>query len=270
MATRKKKKKNIFSEVLCGVLATIILAVAVLSGVGFGIYGSDVAQWFTTANAESPVEEEPTPDPLPEPEPEPAKSTPLVVGDKIALWEGAEGKSLYVNTDLNVWNEFYLAYKDIAETVDVVFFPFFAFTGENAPSLDWGTLEGNKQLFPMYFVTGGDGSCVLMLLANYDYIVGFNVNSETGEYATLVSDFVSEDGRVDFTSRVEKDLPDRANYVVEYVGWEGYILEGDEIALDENGNPVTLENYLDVVGMSHEKVSTEWVNRLFSTTPFID
>lgn len=245
----------------------VVLVLTVFAGCMASIITkTSPADWFGKSDVgtvEQPNEEQI------EPTPESAKSTPLVVGDKIALWEGAEGKSLYVNTDLNVWNEFYLAYKDIAETVDVVFFPFFALTGENAPSMDWGTLEGNKKLFPMYFATEGSAGFVLMLLANYDYIVGFNGDSETGEYATLASDFVSEDGRVDFTSRVEKDLPDRANYIVEYVGWEGYILDGDEIALDENGNPVTLSNYLDVVGMSHEKVSAEWMNRLFSTTPFI-
>ena len=82
MAKKKRRnKQNKVAQIMAGILASVVLALAVISGVGFGVYGTDVAQWFKATPAN--VEEE---------------THFLQVGDQISFSESVEGLSLYLNT----------------------------------------------------------------------------------------------------------------------------------------------------------------------------
>ncbi|GEM_PF-3704603 len=269
------KKIKILSGVL-GALLSVTIAGSVVLGVGFGKYGKDTNAWFKPGTSISQPDTPDTPDTPDIPDtpdtpdvPEVKKSTPLEVGDRIALWEGAEGKNLYLNTDKEVWKEFYGEYKDLDRNENL-FFPFFAAVGSDATGSDFATLEGNKQLIGMYFANS-DGSAICLQFATYNLIVGFSKDDNGDVVVTFDNNLVDEDGLIDLS----KYAPDSSyDFSIEYVGYEGYVIDSEtgERIKDDNGNDATLEMLPSLVKSSEFQLvytTYDWMNKLFSTTPFV-
>lgn len=262
------KKIKILSGVL-GALLSVTIAGSVVLGVGFGKYGKDTNAWFKSGPSISQPDNPDTPDTPDTPVvPEVKKSTPLEVGETIALWDGAEGKNLYANTDVEVWKEFFAEYQNL-DRKDVLFFPFFAAVGEDATRSEWATLEGNKQLVAMYY---GDveGKIICLQFGNYNYLIALQKDEDGNESVVFNDALIDESGKVLLTSTA----PDAGQDIsIEYVGFEGYLIDSStgERAKDDNGNDITLKEYPSYVTSSDFKMiytSYEWFNRLFSTTPF--
>lgn len=262
------KKIKILSGVL-GALLSVTIAGSVVLGVGFGKYGKDMKDWFKSGPSISQPDNPDTPDTPDTPVvPEVKKSTPLEVGETIALWDGAEGKNLYANTDVEVWKEFFAEYQNL-DRKNVLFFPFFAAVGEDASRSEWATLEGNKQLVAMYY---GDveGKIICLQFGNYNYLIALQKDEDGNESVVFNDALIDENGKVLLTSTA----PDAGQDIsIEYVGFEGYLIDSStgERAKDDNGNDITLKEYPSLVTSSDFKMiytSYEWFNRLFSTTPF--
>lgn len=262
------KKIKILSGVL-GALLSVTIAGSVVLGVGFGKYGKDTNAWFKSGPSISQPDNPDTPDTPDTPVvPEVKKSTPLEVGETIALWDGAEGKNLYANTDVEVWKEFFAEYQNL-ERKDMLFFPFFAAVGADASRSEWATLEGNKQLVAMYY---GDveGKIICLQFGNYNYLIALQKDEDGNESVLFNDALIDENGKVLLTS----SAPDAGQDIsIEYVGFEGYLIDSStgERTKDDNGNDITLKEYPSLVTSSDFKMiytSYEWFNRLFSTTPF--
>lgn len=262
------KKIKILSGVL-GALLSVTIAGSVVLGVGFGKYGKDMNAWFKSGPSISQPDNPDTPDTPDTPVvPEVKKSTPLEVGETIALWDGAEGKNLYANTDVEVWKEFFAEYQNL-ERKDVLFFPFFAAVGEDASRSEWATLEGNKQLVAMYY-GNVEGKIICLQFGNYNYLIALQKDEDGNESVLFNDAFIDENGKVLLTS----SAPDAGQDIsIEYVGFEGYLIDSStgERTKDDNGNDITLREYPSLVTSSDFKMSYtsyEWFNRLFSTTSF--
>lgn len=262
------KKIKILSGVL-GALLSVTIAGSVVLGVGFGKYGKDMNAWFKSGPSISQPDNPDTPDTPDTPVvPEVKKSTPLEVGETIALWDGAEGKNLYANTDVEVWKEFFAEYQNL-DRKDVLFFPFFAAVGEDASRSEWATLEGNKQLVAMYY-GNVEGKIICLQFGNYNYLIALQKDEDGNESVLFNDAFIDENGKVLLTSTA----PDAGQDIsIEYVGFEGYLIDSStgERTKDDNGNDITLREYPSLVTSSDFKMnytSYEWFNRLFSTTPF--
>ncbi len=262
------KKIKILSGVL-GALLSVTIAGSVVLGVGFGKYGKDTNAWFKSGPSISQPDNPDTPDTPDTPVvPEVKKSTPLEVGETIALWDGAEGKNLYANTDVEVWKEFFAEYQNI-DRKDMLFFPFFAAVGEDATRSEWATLEGNKELVAMYY-GNVEGKIICLQFGNYNYLIALQKDEDGNESVLFNDAFIDENGKILLTSTA----PDAGQDIsIEYVGFEGYLIDSStgERAKDDNGNDITLKEYPSLVTSSDFKMiytSYEWFNRLFSTTPF--
>ena len=262
------KKIKILSGVL-GALLSVTIAGSVVLGVGFGKYGKDMKDWFKSGPSISQPDNPDTPDTPDTPVvPEVKKSTPLEVGETIALWDGAEGKNLYANTDVEVWKEFFAEYQNL-ERKDTLFFPFFAAVGADARRSEWATLEGNKQLVAMYYANS-DGSAICLQFGNYNILIALQKDEDGNESILFNDALIDENGKVLLTS----SAPDAGQDIsIEYVGFEGYLIDSStgERTKDDNGNDITLREYPSLVTSSDFKMiytSYEWFNRLFSTTPF--
>lgn len=262
------KKIKILSGVL-GALLSVTIAGSVVLGVGFGKYGKDMKDWFKSGPSISQPDNPDTPDTPDTPVvPEVKKSTPLEVGETIALWDGAEGKNLYANTDVEVWKEFFAEYQNL-DRKDVLFFPFFAAVGADAERSEWATLEGNKQLVAMYY-GNVEGKIICLQFRNYNYLIALQKDEDGNESVLFNDAFIDENGKILLTS----SAPDAGQDIsIEYVGFEGYLIDSStgERTKDDNGNDITLREYPSLVTSSDFKMSYtsyEWFNRLFSTTPF--
>lgn len=262
------KKIKILSGVL-GALLSVTIAGSVVLGVGFGKYGKDMKDWFKSGPSISQPDNPDTPDTPDTPVvPEVKKSTPLEVGETIALWDGAEGKNLYANTDVEVWKEFFAEYQNL-DRKDMLFFPFFAAVGEDATRSEWATLEGNKELVAMYY-GNVEGKIICLQFGNYNYLIALQKDEDGNESVLFNDAFIDENGKILLTSTA----PDAGQDIsIEYVGFEGYLIDSStgERAKDDNGNDITLREYPSLVTSSDFKMSYtsyEWFNRLFSTTPF--
>lgn len=262
------KKIKILSGVL-GALLSVTIAGSVVLGVGFGKYGKDMKDWFKSGPSISQPDNPDTPDTPDTPVvPEVKKSTPLEVGETIALWDGAEGKNLYANTDVEVWKEFFAEYQNL-DRKDMLFFPFFAAVGADAKRSEWATLEGNKQLVAMYY-GNVEGKIICLQFGNYNYLIALQKDEDGNESVLFNDAFIDENGKILLTS----SAPDAGQDIsIEYVGFEGYLIDSStgERTKDDNGNDITLREYPSLVTSSDFKMSYtsyEWFNRLFSTTPF--
>lgn len=262
------KKIKILSGVL-GALLSVTIAGSVVLGVGFGKYGKDMKDWFKSGPSISQPDNPDTPDTPDTPVvPEVKKSTPLEVGETIALWDGAEGKNLYTNTDVEVWKEFFAEYQNL-DRKDMLFFPFFAAVGADAGRSEWATLEGNKQLVAMYY-GNVEGKIICLQFRNYNYLIALQKDEDGNESVLFNDAFIDENGKILLTS----SAPDAGQDIsIEYVGFEGYLIDSStgERTKDDNGNDITLREYPSLVTSSDFKMSYtsyEWFNRLFSTTPF--
>lgn len=262
------KKIKILSGVL-GALLSVTIAGSVVLGVGFGKYGKDMKDWFKSGPSISQPDNPDTPDTPDTPVvPEVKKSTPLEVGETIALWDGAEGKNLYANTDVEVWKEFFAEYQNL-DRKDTLFFPFFAAVGADAGRSEWATLEGNKQLVAMYY-ENVEGKIICLQFRNYNYLIALQKDEDGNESVLFNDALIDENGKVLLTSTA----PDAGQDIsIEYVGFEGYLIDSStgERTKDDNGNDITLKEYPSLVTSSDFKTiytSYEWFNRLFSTTPF--
>ncbi len=262
------KKIKILSGVL-GALLSVTIAGSVVLGVGFGKYGKDMKDWFKSGPSISQPDNPDTPDTPDTPVvPEVKKSTPLEVGETIALWDGAEGKNLYANTDVEVWKEFFAEYQNL-DRKDTLFFPFFAAVGADARRSEWATLEGNKQLVAMYYANS-DGKMICLQFGNYNILIALQKDEDGNESVLFNDAFIDGNGKVLLTS----SAPDAGQDIsIEYVGYEGYLIDSStgERVKDDNGNDITLKEYPNIVINSDFKMnytSYEWFNRLFSTTPF--
>lgn len=262
------KKIKILSGVL-GALLSVTIAGSVVLGVGFGKYGKDMKDWFKSDPSISQPDNPDTPDTPDTPVvPEVKKSTPLEVGETIALWDGAEGKNLYANTDVEVWKEFFAEYQNL-DRKDMLFFPFFAAVGADAKRSEWATLEGNKQLVAMYY-GNVEGKIICLQFGNYNYLIALQKDEDGNESVLFNDAFIDENGKILLTS----SAPDAGQDIsIEYVGFEGYLIDSStgERTKDDNGNDITLREYPSLVTSSDFKMSYtsyEWFNRLFSTTPF--
>lgn len=262
------KKIKILSGVL-GALLSVTIAGSVVLGVGFGKYGKDTNAWFKSGPSISQPDNPDTPDTPDTPVvPEVKKSTPLEVGETIALWDGAEGKNLYANTDVEVWKEFFAEYQNL-DRKDMLFFPFFAAVGADASRSEWATLEGNKQLVAMYY-GNVEGKIICLQFGNYNYLIALQKDEDGNESVLFNDAFIDENGKVLLTSTA----PDAGQDIsIEYVGFEGYLIDSStgERTKDDNGNDITLREYPSLVTSSDFKMnytSYEWFNRLFSTTSF--
>lgn len=262
------KKIKILSGVL-GALLSVTIAGSVVLGVGFGKYGKDMKDWFKSGPSISQPNNPDTPDTPDTPVvPEVKKSTPLEVGETIALWDGAEGKNLYANTDVEVWKEFFAEYQNL-DRKDTLFFPFFAAVGADAKRSEWATLEGNKQLVAMYY-GNVEGKIICLQFGNYNYLIALQKDEDGNESVLFNDAFIDENGKILLTS----SAPDAGQDIsIEYVGFEGYLIDSStgERTKDDNGNDITLREYPSLVTSSDFKMSYtsyEWFNRLFSTTPF--
>lgn len=262
------KKIKILSGVL-GALLSVTIAGSVVLGVGFGKYGKDMKDWFKSGPSISQPDNPDTPDTPDTPVvPEVKKSTPLEVGETIALWDGAEGKNLYANTDVEVWKEFFAEYQNL-DRKDMLFFPFFAAVGADAKRSEWATLEGNKQLVAMYYANS-DGKMICLQFGNYNILIALQKDEDGNESVLFNDAFIDGNGKVLLTSYA----PDAGQDIsIEYVGFEGYLIDSStgERTKDDNGNDITLREYPSLVTSSDFKMnytSYEWFNRLFSTTPF--
>lgn len=262
------KKIKILSGVL-GALLSVTIVGSVVLGVGFGKYGKDMKDWFKSGPSISQPDNPDTPDTPDTPVvPEVKKSTPLEVGETIALWDGAEGKNLYANTDVEVWKEFFAEYQNL-DRKDMLFFPFFAAVGADAKRSEWATLEGNKQLVAMYY-GNVEGKIICLQFGNYNYLIALQKDEDGNESVLFNDAFIDENGKILLTS----SAPDAGqNISIEYVGFEGYLIDSStgERTKDDNGNDITLREYPSLVTSSDFKMiytSYEWFNRLFSTTPF--
>lgn len=262
------KKIKILSGVL-GALLSVTIAGSIVLGVGFGKYGKDTNAWFKSGPSISQPDNPDTPDTPDTPVvPEVKKSTPLEVGETIALWDGAEGKNLYANTDVEVWKEFFAEYQNL-ERKDTLFFPFFAAVGADASRSEWATLEGNKQLVAMYYANA-DGKMICLQFGNYNILIGLQKDEDGNESVLFNDAFIDGNGKILLTS----SAPDAGQDIsIEYVGFEGYLIDSStgERTKDDNGNDITLREYPSLVTSSDFKMnytSYEWFNRLFSTTPF--
>lgn len=262
------KKIKILSGVL-GALLSVTIAGSVVLGVGFGKYGKDMKDWFKSGPSISQPDNPDTPDTPDTPVvPEVKKSTPLEVGETIALWDGAEGKNLYANTDVEVWKEFFAEYQNL-DRKDMLFFPFFAAVGADAKRSEWATLEGNKQLVAMYYANS-DGSAICLQFGNYNILIALQKDEDGNESVLFNDALIDENGKVLLTS----SAPDAGQDIsIEYVGFEGYLIDSStgERTKDDNGNDITLREYPSLVINSDFKMiytSYEWFNRLFSTTSF--
>lgn len=262
------KKIKILSGVL-GALLSVTIAGSVVLGVGFGKYGKDMKDWFKSGPSISQPDNPDTPDTPDTPVvPEVKKSTPLEVGETIALWDGAEGKNLYANTDVEVWKEFFAEYQNL-DRKDMLFFPFFAAVGADAKRSEWATLEGNKQLVAMYY-GNVEGKIICLQFGNYNYLIALQKDEDGNESVLFNDAFIDENGKILLTS----SAPDAGQDIsIEYVGFEGYLIDSStgERTKDDNGNDITLREYPSLVISSDFKMSYtsyEWFNRLFSTTPF--
>lgn len=262
------KKIKILSGVL-GALLSVTIAGSVVLGVGFGKYGKDMKDWFKSGPSISQPDNPDTPDTPDTPVvPEVKKSTPLEVGETIALWDGAEGKNLYANTDVEVWKEFFAEYQNL-DRKDMLFFPFFAAVGADAKRSEWATLEGNKQLVAMYY-GNVEGKIICLQFGNYNYLIALQKDEDGNESVLFNDALIAENGKILLTS----SAPDAGQDIsIEYVGFEGYLIDSStgERTKDDNGNDITLREYPSLVTSSDFKMSYtsyEWFNRLFSTTPF--
>lgn len=262
------KKIKILSGVL-GALLSVTIAGSVVLGVGFGKYGKDTNAWFKSGPSISQPDNPDTPDTPDTPVvPEVKKSTPLEVGETIALWDGAEGKNLYANTDVEVWKEFFAEYQNL-DRKDTLFFPFFAAVGEDASRSEWATLEGNKQLVAMYY-GNVEGKIICLQFGTYNYLIALQKDEDGNESVLFNDALIDENGKVLLTS----SAPDAGQDIsIEYVGFEGYFIDSStgERTKDDNGNDITLKELPSLVTSSDFKMiytSYEWFNRLFSTTPF--
>lgn len=262
------KKIKILSGVL-GALLSVTIAGSVVLGVGFGKYGKDMKDWFKSGPSISQPDNPDTPDTPDTPVvPEVKKSTPLEVGETIALWDGAEGKNLYANTDVEVWKEFFAEYQNL-DRKDMLFFPFFAAVGADAKRSEWATLEGNKQLVAMYY-GNVEGKIICLQFGNYNYLIALQKDEDGNESVLFNDALIDGNGKVLLTS----SAPDAGQDIsIEYVGFEGYLIDSStgERAKDDNGNDITLKELPSLVTSSDFKMSYtsyEWFNRLFSTTPF--
>ena len=266
---KKDVKKIKILSVVLGALLSVTIAGSVVLGVGFGKYGKDMKDWFKSGPSISQPDNPDTPDTPDTPVvPEVKKSTPLEVGETIALWDGAEGKNLYANTDVEVWKEFFAEYQNL-ERKDTLFFPFFAAVGADARRSEWATLEGNKQLVAMYYANS-DGSAICLQFGNYNILIALQKDEDGNESILFNDALIDENGKVLLTS----SAPDAGQDIsIEYVGFEGYLIDSStgERTKDDNGNDITLREYPSLVTSSDFKMiytSYEWFNRLFSTTPF--
>lgn len=263
------KKIKILSGVL-GALLSVTIAGSVVLGVGFGKYGKDMKDWFKSGPSISQPDNPDTPDTPDTPVvPEVKKSTPLEVGETIALWDGAEGKNLYANTDVEVWKEFFAEYQNL-DRKDMLFFPFFAAVGADAGRSEWATLEGNKQLVAMYCGDVEGSKMICLQFGNYNGLIALQKDEDGNESVLFNDAFIDENGKILLTS----SAPDAGQDIsIEYVGFEGYLIDSStgERTKDDNGNDITLREYPSLVINSDFKMiytSYEWFNRLFSTTSF--
>lgn len=273
MAKYDKKKDVKIIKILSGVLGALLsvtIAGSVVLGVGFGKYGKDMKDWFKSGPSISQPDNPDTPDTPDTPVvPEVKKSTPLEVGETIALWDGAEGKNLYANTDVEVWKEFFAEYQNL-DRKDMLFFPFFAAVGADAERSEWTTLEGNKQLVAMYCGNVEGSKMICLQFGNYNGLIALQKDEDGNESVLFNDAFIDGNGKVLLTS----SAPDAGQDIsIEYVGFEGYLIDSStgERAKDDNGNDITLREYPSLVTSSDFKMSYtsyEWFNRLFSTTPF--
>lgn len=266
LTVKQKNKRTIDILAACiSILLALIVAASVVLGVGFGKYGTNTENWFKSGPSISQPDNPDTPDtPV---VPEVKKSTPLEVGETIALWDGAKGKNLYANTDVEVWKEFFAEYQNL-DRKDTLFFPFFAAVGADARRSEWATLEGNKQLVAMYYANA-DGKMICLQFGNYNILIGLQKDEDGNESVLFNDALIDENGKVLLTSTA----PDAGQDIsIEYVGFEGYLIDSStgERAKDDNGNDITLREYPSLVSSDFKMIYTsyEWFNRLFSTTPF--
>lgn len=271
LTVKQKNKRTIDILASCiSILLALIVAASVVLGVGFGKYGTNTENWFKSGPSISQPDNPDTPDTPDIPVvPEVKKSTPLEVGETIALWDGAEGKNLYANTDVEVWKEFFAEYQNL-DRKDTLFFPFFAAVGADAGRSEWATLEGNKQLVAMYCGNVEGSKMICLQFGNYNGLIALEKDEDGNESVLFNDAFIDENGKILLTS----SAPDAGQDIsIEYVGFEGYLIDSStgERTKDDNGNDITLREYPSLVTSSDFKMSYtsyEWFNRLFSTTPF--
>lgn len=261
------KKIKILSGVL-GALLSVTIAGSVVMGVGFGKYGKDTNAWFKPGTSISQPDTPDSPDTPDVPDtpdtpdvPEVKKSTPLEVGDKLSLWEGAEGKKLYINTDMDVWKEFYKEHAYIQKS-ELLLFSFF----KTEKNFGWGVLEDGKYAFPMYFAKDGEGSSLIFLFGTYIPFMAFSGDDQNLWTLSLLTRITNSDGMIDLSELVSSD----ETSTIEYVGFEGNLIDPDtnEYVTNDDGEQVTLRN-IKISGIDSAMISTDWMNKLFSTTPFV-
>lgn len=229
MAKKKRRnKQNKVAQIMAGILASVVLALAVISGVGFGVYGTDVAQWFKATPAN--VEEE---------------THFLQAGDQISFSESVEGLSLYLNTSDEALSKLdAFVNEKIAEQTESYEELIYVLAGLSSPQMTEPINFEDDACFDntilMCVVIQDDGYYAIGALSNaFEVKEGIILyeSEESKEGETQGSEYVAEDGRLLLPVENQREF---------YVGDPSlYIAEGFTRLADE-----------------------ELTNALFATAPF--
>ncbi len=242
MTVQQKNKRTIDILSACiSVLLALIVAASVVLGVGFGKYGKDTNDWFKPGTTK----------------PDEVLPTPIAIGDKISFTADGEGLPLYINTSDEAVAAIDSKVEDIMEnggSFDTYYLLLGLFCNVEIP-------EDTKVDENFDFPDGSDRFALLLVVTKEgEIMIGIMSLQDAYDGAILYAHLIDPD-----------DVEDGKN-----VPTEGF--QNDSI--DDNGRIVLASNALlsddyyvcdknIMAGGWFAMADDDFVNKLFSTTPFV-